>query len=170
MSEQLRESLPPLAPAIAATEPAFVRQGGRAVKESWQQGEVFEGMLLEELSGELAQTSGLLGGEEAEGPPSGGAGEGAQEAEPGVGAQAGVSAGGVTGGGSAMIAESYLPHVLSEALQRAGGLGLAASLAHRAQEANVPTPAPGDAHAGGAAAPGAAASARSEASGGASPS
>ncbi|HLI32504.1 MAG TPA: hypothetical protein VKU89_07180 [Solirubrobacteraceae bacterium] len=141
MSTHPNSSPPPLPTSITAAEPAFVREGGQAVKQAWQEGEAFEGMLLEQLTGELARTSGLLGGSEEGEAARAGAGEEAQEAT------AGSDAGG------SMVMESYLPHVLSEALQRAGGLGLASSLAHRAQQAGGASPTPAQAQAGGAAAP-----------------
>ena len=141
MSTHPNSSPPPLAPSIAAAEPAFVREGGQAVKQAWQEGEAFEGMLLEQLTGGLARTSGLLGGSEEGEVALAGAGEEAQEAA------AGSDAGG------SMVMESYLPHVLSEALQRAGGLGLATSLAHRAEQTSGTSPAPARAQAGGAAPP-----------------
>jgi len=56
------------APIVARAEPpAFVRSGSKAVKEAWQEGQLFEALLLEQLSGLLFTESETgLGGPEAE--------------------------------------------------------------------------------------------------------
>jgi hypothetical protein len=165
MSWQPTTSMGALSAPIAATEPQFVRDGSRTVKAAWQEGELFEGMLLEELTGELARSGDLPGAEE----------ESALTGEGGEGplAQAGSEEGSATAPAAdqgTILGSSLYPHVLSEALQRAGGLGLANTLAQRAEQTqSSASTTPSAAAVGGAQAPNAPALARSAKAGGAQP-
>jgi hypothetical protein len=86
------------------SEPAWVRSGSAATKQSYEQALAFEEVLVEELSSSLA--GGALGGaEEAEGASSE---EGSATSQPGIAALA--------------------PQALTSAVMGAGGLGLAAQL------------------------------------------
>jgi hypothetical protein len=95
-----------------ANAPASVRNGDAAVKQAYAAAKGFEGMLLQQLSQSLTQSSGLSGEGE------GGAGG---ESPGGEGSGAGGEA------GMGMLA-SLLPQTLTESVMREGGLGLATQL------------------------------------------
>jgi Rod binding domain-containing protein len=98
-------------PAVnQATEPAWVRHGSASTQKAYDTALAFEGMLVEQLSKSMAQTSGL-GGEES-------SGEG-ESSEDGSAASGELS--------------SMLPQALSSGVMSAGGLGLAAQMTQQLQ-------------------------------------
>jgi hypothetical protein len=123
MSIEAATSSPLLAAGLpvanAALEPAWVRDGSPATKKAYATALGFESMLVEQLSRSLAAPSGS-GGESGEGE----SGEG------------GLSSGGSTPSGApGSQLSSLLPQALSSGVMGAGGLGLAAQLAHVLQPA-----------------------------------
>jgi Rod binding domain-containing protein len=106
----------PIAATTAATglsvtdeahAPAAVRNGSASVKKAYASAQGFEEMLMQQLSQEMLQSSGL-------------GSEGGSEGEEGSGA-------GGSGGEGGMLA-SLLPQALTEGVMREGGLGLATQL------------------------------------------
>ncbi len=95
------------APIVDETRaPAAVREGSSAAKQAYATGQGFEEMLLQQLSQELAKSSGLGG----EGAAATGAGSG--EEEP-------------SSEGASSELEALLPGALTEGVMRGGGIGLA---------------------------------------------
>jgi len=94
-----------------AHAPAAVREGSKTVKQAYASAQGFEEMLLQQLSQEMLQSSGL-------------GGEGSSEGEAGSGGEGGSA----ESGGGALA--SLLPQALTEGVMREGGLGLATQLMH----------------------------------------
>jgi hypothetical protein len=95
------------ASTIADTRaPAAVRENAPGARQAYARAQSFEGLLVDQLSQSLMQSSGVTGEGEGENGEAG-AGEG--------------------DGGGGMVA-SLLPQTLTEGVMRAGGLGLAAQL------------------------------------------
>lgn len=105
-------------PAVNQTlEPAWVRNGSAATQKAYQTALAFEQMLVEELSQSLTASSGL-GGEEGE-----------------------SSEGGSSGSSAASgPISSMLPQALTSGVMNDGGLGLAAQMTRRLQDAAGATP------------------------------
>lgn len=105
-------SLPPIDPAL---EPANIRNGDAKAKQAYQVGLAFEQVLVDQLSQQLAATTG--GSSD---------GSGGSEGSDGSGS----SSGGLMGSDPASSAYAQLlPQALSTSVMSAGGLGVAAQLA-----------------------------------------
>jgi Rod binding domain-containing protein len=107
-------------PAVdQALEPAWVRRGSASTQKAYQSALAFEQVLVEQLSQSLTATSGLGGESAGEGEASG---------------EAGASSATASGPFSSM-----LPQALTSGVMNAGGLGLAAQMTRRLQDASAPT-------------------------------
>lgn len=95
-----------------ALEPASVRNGSPARQQAYARALDFEQMLVQQLSQELAATSGL--GEEGE--------------SAGAGGQSPEAASGLGGGTANAGLSSLLPEALSNGVMSHGGLGMATQL------------------------------------------